>query len=402
MKLDADDHSLPLRVVRAGRTRPVRGYAGGVMLTAAALHEAVRRGLFDGVPVFFRHMRDEARDLRDMAGVLTDAQFDWAAEAVVADAHPFSTQAGEALERLAADLRRHRTKGIPAPDVGVSLDAYFEFDHSGNLPVSRRLAELVSVDIVFRPAADGRILAEEDDVRHPISSSDSRNRMAAGSERITVISPAFTDGIGHGAPVSWQDAARIQGGTFMDADNKQNGEQENGTAWLQQLCTQATAATLAASGLPAPVQKRLAAAAYGTPEALGAAIEAARAELAELAAANIISIGSTPPRGRIGGMSTGLDQMANALDWIFGVRAATVPEPALRSVRTVYHTLTGDYDFYGRFEADRVLLEGATTATLANLAANAMNKVIVQQFSALTFWRWYEQIAYPTPNDGSV
>src|SRR5690606_41770743 len=31
-----------------------------------------------------------------------------------------------------------------------------------------------------------------------------------------------------------------------------------------------------------------------------------------------------------------------------------------------------------------------------------MNRVIVQQFSALTFWRWYEQIAYPTPNDGSV
>jgi hypothetical protein len=150
------------------------------------------------------------------------------------------------------------------------------------------------------------------------------------------------------------------------------------------------------------VRRRLAAGAYESPEALAAAIDGARDELAALAAANVISIGGSPPRGRIGAMSTGLEQVGNALAWLFGVREAALPEPSLRSVRAVYHALTGDYDFYGRFEAERVVLEGATTTSLANLAANAMNKVIVQQFSALTFWRWYEQIAYPTPNDGSA
>ncbi|NLF16739.1 MAG: hypothetical protein GX595_05720 [Lentisphaerae bacterium] len=172
--------------------------------------------------------------------------------------------------------------------------------------------------------------------------------------------------------------------------------------WLTRLRAAAVTAALAASGLPGPVQTRLAVAAYDSPEQLDAAIQAARDELAQLAAENVIHIGDAPPRGRVSAMRTGLEQIEQAVDWNFGVRSAPVPEPALRSLRTVYHALTGDYDFYGRFEPDRVHLEGATTTTLANLAANALNKVIVQQFSALTFWRWYEQIAYPTPNDGSV
>jgi hypothetical protein len=180
----------------------------------------------------------------------------------------------------------------------------------------------------------------------------------------------------------------------------QDGKEQGG--WVEAARAQATAAALAASGLPEVVRRRLAARAYESPQALETAIDEAREELAQLSAASIIHIGGQPPRGRMGAMSTGLEQMGAALDWLFGVRAAPPPEPALRSVRAVYHALTGDYDFYGRFEAERVALEGATTSSLANLAANAMNKVIVQQFSALTFWRWYEQIAYPTPNDGSV
>ena len=116
------------------------------------------------------------------------------------------------------------------------------------------------------------------------------------------------------------------------------------TTWREQ----ATEATLAASGLPEPVQRRLAAARYETPEALRAAIEGARDEVAQLAAAQVIQIGSVPPRGRIGGMTTGLDHMARAMDWLFGVRDTPAPEPALRSVRALYQTLTGDYDFYER------------------------------------------------------
>ena len=64
--------------------------------------------------------------------------------------------------------------------------------------------------------------------------------------------------------------------------------------------------------------------------------------------------------------------------------------------------LTGDYEFRGVYQPDRVFLANADTATLANLAANAMNKVVMSQLALLTHYRWYEIIAMPTPNDGSL
>jgi hypothetical protein len=156
-----DRFAVLLRVARAGRTRPVRGFAGGVVLAAGTLREAAGRGLFEGAPVFFKHAREDGRDVRDMAGVLAGASFDEGERAVLAELHPFSNRAGGELAALVGDLRRQRVLGIPAPDVGVSLDAFFVFDRAVEPPLSRQMTELVSVDIVFRPAADGRILAEE-------------------------------------------------------------------------------------------------------------------------------------------------------------------------------------------------------------------------------------------------
>jgi hypothetical protein len=150
-----------LRVVRAGRSRPLRGFAQGVMVTAESLRRAVAGGLFDGAPVFFQHQLQDGRDLRDMAGVLAVARYDEATEAVLAELHPYSTSAGQELAALVADLRRHREQGVPAPDVGVSLDAFFVVDRQAKPPTALQLTELRSVDIVFRPAAGGRILAAE-------------------------------------------------------------------------------------------------------------------------------------------------------------------------------------------------------------------------------------------------
>src|SRR5690606_8433209 len=122
---------------------------------------AVAEGLFHGVPVFFSHVLGDGRDVRDMAGVLAEAAFDEEEEAVAAALHPYTNGAGAELAALVADFRRHTAAGIPAPDVGVSVDAYFSFDRQADPPAAQRLADLLSVDIVFRPAADGRILAAE-------------------------------------------------------------------------------------------------------------------------------------------------------------------------------------------------------------------------------------------------
>jgi hypothetical protein len=41
-------------------------------------------------------------------------------------------------------------------------------------------------------------------------------------------------------------------------------------------------------------------------------------------------------------------------------------------------------------------------ATLANLATNAMNKVVAAQLALLSYYRWYELVVKLTPNDGSL
>ena len=51
--------------------------------------------------------------------------------------------------------------------------------------------------------------------------------------------------------------------------------------------------------------------------------------------------------------------------------------------------LTGDYDFHGVYHPERVFLAAADTGTLANMAANAMNKVVISQLALLTHYRWY-------------
>jgi hypothetical protein len=64
--------------------------------------------------------------------------------------------------------------------------------------------------------------------------------------------------------------------------------------------------------------------------------------------------------------------------------------------------LTGDVYFRGVFDGDRAQFAGATTSTLPNLAVDAMNRVIVQQFQALEHYRWYERISTAEPNDGTL
>jgi hypothetical protein len=68
----------------------------------------------------------------------------------------------------------------------------------------------------------------------------------------------------------------------------------------------------------------------------------------------------------------------------------------------VYVALTGDVYFRGVFDGGRVQFSGATTTTLPNLAVDAMNRVIVQQFQALEHYRWYERVAAVEPNDGRL
>jgi len=98
----------------------------------------------------------------------------------------------------------------------------------------------------------------------------------------------------------------------------------------------------------------------------------------------------------------GLDEARELVGFFFGAADAPEPPPNLRSFADLYVALTGDVHFRGVFDGARAQFSGATTSTLPNLAVDAMNRVIVQQFQALEHYRWYERIATAEPNDGTL
>ncbi len=184
-------------------------------------------------------------------------------------------------------------------------------------------------------------------------------------------------------------------------------------AWLETVRATAAGAVIRASGLPAAVQERLAAGRYESAEAVEAAIDRARAELAALNEAGVVRLGqglgqvqrtgdsASHRMGRIR-LSDPLDEARELVGFFFGAAGAPTPPPNLRSFADLYIALTGDVFFRGVFDGGRVQFSGATTSTLPNLAVDAMNRVIVQQFRVLEHYRWFERITSVEPNDGSL
>jgi len=117
----------------------------------------------------------------------------------------------------------------------------------------------------------------------------------------------------------------------------------------------------------------------------------------------IVQIGNQPPRGQqLSGGLAQVDQFQGYFDWLFGVPGAKLPPPELRRSDALYRAVTGDVELRGVFDPSHVAFAAATTTTLADMAVNAMNKVVLDLYSNLTAYRWYEQIVSVQATDGSL
>jgi hypothetical protein len=117
----------------------------------------------------------------------------------------------------------------------------------------------------------------------------------------------------------------------------------------------------------------------------------------------IIQIGNQPPRGQSLSMGpTGLETFQGYFDWLFGAPGAKLPPPELRRADALYRAVTGDVELRGVFDPSRVAFAAANTTTLADLAVNAMNKVVLELYTNLSAYRWYEQIVGVQATDGSL
>lgn len=118
---------------------------------------------------------------------------------------------------------------------------------------------------------------------------------------------------------------------------------------------------------------------------LDRAIESARSMWAKLEADRTIQGIGTPRDGRATGMLTSLDRVSEAMTALIEGRPTARGVRPLTSLREAYILLTGDWDMHGMFHADRTEL-AVDTSTMAGIVANAMNKVVANEFQKYPQW----------------
>lgn len=286
--------------------------------------------------------------IEQLAGIFTDVAYDPVRQAIVGTLVLKSTPAANWLQRLIDEVVADQSADKPALNIGLSADVWVTVGEPDGARDARPITAfhlVSSVDIVCRPASDGarfdRILA-----RAGIIPAQSYPQEV----------PPMT--------MSTQEPAEIT---------------------------------------PAPAPQPVQTPAQPTPDLL-AELSTLRAQFEVLAARQAISGFDTPrPQPVTAGQMTTPDDQAQAIvNWQFGVPGAPLPEPSMRSPRAFYHALTGDLDFHGSYRPERAQFAAATTTTLAGLAANAMNKVIIAAWPGLAAYRWFEELTTVQPNDGSV
>lgn len=355
------------RFCRAGQIRAAGNRPGKVVVTRAALRDNV--AAFDGRAVFIDHpARLDAPSLRNLVGVTSDAVYNVVSDGVDGVITFYANEDGDAMVALLEQLLLDQAAGRPAPDVGLSLN-FWPIWEDGPDGLARVVGvqHVESIDLVFEPAADGRVLTA-------LGAHDHEGVVAMDEVKVGPVSTG-------GAP----------GETAVSLDG-----------WNQAAVASAAASIIDKCGLPGASRARLAAGSYGTPDELAAAIEAERSYLAALEADRVVQIGGTAPRGGSVQMRDPRDEAQGIVDWLFGVRGAGLPEPDMRRPSRFYRALTGDVDWHNRVAPERAMFGNASTTALADLAADAVNKILVEQWESLEAYRWYEPLVAVQPNDGSV
>ncbi len=389
------------RLIRAGYTRNILNEKTDLFVTPEAIQSAVHAGQFEGLACFIDHVSPGSNpSMRNLLGSWHTSSWDSSTQAVTATLTAYVTgDTRPILDRLDQML----DAGVPSPDVGVSLVFYPEWKNttSGERHVAS-FRQIESADIVFFPAADGRILEALSALYHVIPAQAGTTEVSTMSENVRNVIPAQAGTAEKEKAVTIEGQAKAKIDSFTAELDHLSAEQQKkeqlSAQWADEIAQQGIQTILKNSNLPDPVRKRLSKVRYNTPQELYDAIREAREELQALDSEEVIDLGERPwiyvkdPK----------DNIQDHVDWFFGVQGVPIPPSNYRRLDQLYVALTGDTSFHGVFNPDRVMLASATTTTLANMAVDAMNKVVAAQMSHLHFWRWYEQVAMPIPNDGSV
>lgn len=335
--------------VRPGRIRAAGGQAGNIIVAPEALAAAKERQLFDGRPIFLDHDWMGGR-LENVIGQTLAAEIGSEGE-IVGRIMMYDTAKGNNTAALLGDVLDQ----VEQIDIGLSLVFWPETQPEGDDIVITGIRHVESVDLVFEPATDSRILQR------------------LGVERPKAIEME---------EIMEDEQKKVQ----ETPETLNQAVPEGGEAWLAALGSTVASAMINASTLPAPSKARLLKANFADASAVQAAIDAEIGYLAELRAGESpINIGGQAPRAKLGGMIDSMDKITEALDaLLLGKRPANAAP--LTGIRELYMLLSGDYELTGMFQPERVMFASVNSSTMAQLVANALNKRVVNEFIQYPQW----------------
>ncbi len=352
------------RFVKAGRIRRAGNSPSNIVIEASALQAAVMEAKFDARAVFIDHAGLwEGPSLRNLAGVTSEVEFDEKDQAVYGVIKLYNEAAAMAglLDELLAE-------GQGAPDIGLSIVFWPVWDLTprpspegeGDRTITG-IKHVESVDLVFEPAAEGRIIQALS--LHPKGEGISTN-LVGGKEMPEV--------------------QQVQ--TEPTPTTPRNEE------WDQAVRKAAVSSIIAASGLPAASRERLSAMTFNTPDEVETAITQERAYRAALVQDKVVDIGGMAPRGSsIQAGMTGVDRVRLAAEALLAGTSPCGFVPPVSGIRELYILLSGDYEMTGIYHQDRVYLANVNSSTMAGMVANALNKAVINLFQE--YPRWWEPIS---------
>ena len=415
------------RLVRAGRITRADGEPGPFTIPPETLSSATINNLFEGLAVFADHPSFfENAQVKHLVGVTYDSYWNVDAESVNATIRFYDDEEAGAdigLARTIAGALRMMLddvdEGIPAPDVGISIVFWPVWEESDSFPkVLKAFKKIDSADIVFSPAADGRILEAlssymEKDLENAPQKKDSNktnafSRKVGASTPVEELSDVFSPKVG----VSFTSEAptdALEKEVPMTEQIESNSTEElqaqaveidvsvdevygrppvdEVNEWAAAAQAAAVPAILAGSGLPEASKMRLARTEWLSPGDLSQAVEAERDYLAELTQDSVIQMPGSHPRGAGQvAMRTSLDRIQTAAEALFaGERPPSDVQP-LTGIRELYLLLSGDYELTGVFNPERIMFANVNSSTMAGLVANALNKRVVNLFQQYPQW----------------
>jgi hypothetical protein len=326
------------------------GNGNGWMFSPACLKASL--ALWDGVEIFVDHHTSPNRSLRDLAGIGFEPLFDPEQNGIRLKIRP----AGPSGVLLQAVGEEWLTSREPRPRLGFSADLVFLAEGA----LVKEIRNVLSLDLVYRPARGGvftRVLNQLKTEKENMSETNNEDLQLTPQEG---VSPNSGLSVGE---------AQAMRNTFLSLKLQESQLPEAMKDYLRKSFKDCAF----------------------TPEDLEEAIQVQQQLLGELENKQVIQGGA-----RITEMRTSAERLQAAADDLFGaprdagLQGASVEK--LSGIRELYLTLTGDVNFTGKTDPQRVQL--ASSASLPYVLKNSFNKLIVQQWDELgrAGYRWWEKV----------